>query len=149
MSLRIFSSPPVSSIINGATVYDALASKYCNGNVNFFPSTLSGSPASSWVITIGKNMDWTAARADPQVVDLFGGDLPENIHTKADLLTFLRTRTIGDVPAARRATIQSNLDTLGVSRADFTLTTPLWRVMQRVLSTLHEKDDNFGAGFNL
>lgn len=117
--------------------------------VNYFPSLLDGSPASSWVVSFGRSGDWTAVEADSQMVDLFAGDLPGSIQNRADFLAFLRGRTVADVPAARRTEIESSLDTLGVRRDDFTGSTSLWKVFQRVVSTLFEKSDNFGAGFNL
>lgn len=117
--------------------------------VNFFPSLLDGTPASSWILSFGRSDDWTAVEADAEMIDLFAGDLPSSIQSRADFLAFLRGRTVADVPAARRTQIQANLDALGVQRDDFTGSTKLWRVFQRVVSTLFEKDDNFGAGFNL
>jgi hypothetical protein len=145
MSLRVWASPPVT--VNG--VNTAKAEQYCTGGfVNFFPSNMDGTPASTWIVTVGRAADWTAASADAALVDLFGGDLPSTVDTTADLKSLLRTRTVGDVPLARRNTITGQLDTLGVARADFTLTTPLWKVFQRTISTLVEKDANFGSGFN-
>jgi hypothetical protein len=127
----------------------AKAEQYCTGGfVNFFPSNVDGTPASTWIITIGRAADWTAASADTALVDIFGGDLPATVDSVADLKTLLRTRTVGDVPVARRNVITAQLDTLGVARADFTLTTPLWKVFQRVISVLLEKDANFASGFN-
>lgn len=143
--IRVWASPPV--LADGA--YSAKADQYCTGGfVNFFPSNLDGTPASTWVITVGRASDWTAAEADAALVDIFAGDLPGTIDSPQDLRAFIRSRTVGDVPVGRRQTIQANLDTLGVPRADFVLATPLWKVFQRITSTLLEKDFNFGSGFN-
>jgi hypothetical protein len=148
MSVRVWASPPVS--LNGGTAFIPKAEQYCTGGArNFFPTNPDGTPASTWIITIGKAVDWTTASADAALVDVFAGDLPGTINSRDDLIAYLRIRTVGDVPIARRQTIQAQLDTLVVPRADFTLTTPLWKVFQRVISTLSEKDSNFAAGFNL
>src|SRR5678815_5674826 len=95
MSLRVWASPPV--LVSGVSV--AKAAQYCTGGAaNFFPSNADGTPASTWVITVGRAADWTAANADTALVDLFGGDIPTTVDTAADLKTLLRTRTVGDVP---------------------------------------------------
>jgi hypothetical protein len=147
MSVRVWACPWVGTGTSDDP-YRSRAQQYCTAFASFFPSNADGTPASSWVITFGRSADWTAASADAQLTDLFAGDLPGTIDSPADLRAFLRSRTIGDVPLARRQAIQANLDSLGVLRSDFTLTTPLWKVMQRVASTLFEKDANFAGGFN-
>ncbi len=154
MSIRVYAGPWVNVAVPPAPpLYRSkLSNSYIpplTAFVNYFPSKSDGSPASSWVITFGRSADWVAVEADPEMIDLFAGDLPSAIQNRGDFVAFLRARTVSDVPAARRATIQANLDTLGIPRADFTGGTKLWKVFQRVVSTLFEKDDNFGAGFNL
>lgn len=148
MSVRVWASPWVLEDRGTGTAYDSKASRYCTAWANFFPSNADGTPASAWVVTIGRASDWTAADADAELTDIFGGDLPQAIDSPADLRALLRTRTVGDVPVARRSRITAALDSLGVARADFTLQTPLWKVFQRVASTLFEKDFNFAAKFN-
>src|SRR4051812_36816571 len=112
MSVRVWTSPVVTTTFGGSTLYKSKAEQYCTGGfANFFPSNTDGTPASAWVITIGRAADWTAASADAELTDLFAGDLPAGIDSPADLRVFMRTRTIGDVPLARRQAIQANLDT--------------------------------------
>ena len=154
MSIRVYAGPWVD--IGVAPEPPTYVSKLENSFmppvtklVNYFPSLLDGSPASLWVVSFGRSTDWTAVEADPEMIDLFAGDLPGTIQNRADFLAFLRGRTVSDVPVARRNIITANLDTLGVRRADLIGSTKLWKVFQRVVSTLFEKDDNFGAGFNL
>lgn len=147
MSVRVWAGPWVQGTLDGAVVYRPKAADYCIGFASFFPSRADGTPASSWVLTMGRASSWAAAEADPEMIDLFAGDIPGAIDTPAELRAFLRGRTVGDVPLARRQAIQANLDTLGVARADFLASTPLWKVFQRVASTLFEKDYNFGAKF--
>ena len=147
MSVRVWAGPWVLEDRGTGLVYYSKASQYCSGYANFFPSNEDGTPASSWVLTMGRAADWTAAEADAELIDLFAGDLPASANTPTELRTFLRTRTVGDVPVARRQAIQANLDALGVVSTDFTASTLLWKVFQRVTSTLFEKDFNFGAAF--
>lgn len=148
MSVRVWAGPWVQEDRGVGLAYYSKASAYCAQYANYFPSNLDGTPASTWVLTMGRAADWTAASADPDLIDLFAGDLPAAADTPAELRNYLRTRTIAQVPLARRNAITANLDILGVARADFVGTTPLWKVFQRVTSTLFEKDANFGAGFN-
>lgn len=148
MSIRVWAGPWILTSMSGSPLYVAKAQQYCTGGfVNFFPSNADGTPASAWVLTLGRASGWTTAMLDSELIDLFAGDLPSAIDTPEELRSFLRTRTVGDVPTARRNLIQAALDNLGVVRSDFTLSTPLWRVLQRVSSTLFEKDANFAAGF--
>jgi hypothetical protein len=144
MSLRVWISPAV--FVDGTNF--SKAEQYCTGGfVNWFPVNSDGTAASPWVITVGRAPDWTAAEADLELDDLFGGDLPANIDTVDELRNLLRTRTVADVPIARRNRITAVLDEYGVQRADFVGTTPLWKVFQRVVSTLSERDYNFASGF--
>ncbi len=147
MSIRVWVSPSV--LVNNGRFdeWQSKAQRYCTGFNNVFPSNGDGSPASAWIITVGRSADWTAAQADADLIDLFGGDLPSTIDTVSDLITLLRSRVIADVPLARRTAITNVLDQLGVVRTDFTSATPLWKVFQRVISTLSEKDANFASGF--
>jgi hypothetical protein len=98
------------------------------------------------------SQDFTAIDADATCDDVFAGDLPANINTRSDLLAFLRGRTVGDIPVARRSAVLAVLDKYQVVRTDFGLTTPLWRLMQRIVSTSYgttagEADSNFAAAF--
>lgn len=147
MPLRVYICP----IIGSGTRQDIYRSKAWDvpgaQSSSFLPSKLDGTPASPWVISIVRANDFSAFAADPSFDDLFGGDLPASVQTRDDLITLLRSKTVGDVPLARRNAITAVLDKYGVPRTDFNLTTPLWKVMQRAVSALSEKDDNFGSNF--
>lgn len=147
MSIRIWVSPPVK--VANENAYYPKAEDYCNGgSVNWAPVNADGTPAATWWVTAGRSSDWAAALADSQLIDVFAGDLPASVNTVADFKALLRTRTVGDIAQARRQQITTNLNNLGVVTSDFTLTTPLWKVFQRLISTLSEKDHNFGGGFD-
>lgn len=45
----------------------------------------------------------------------------------------LQTATIGDIPAAKRATLSNRLDAASIPTADFTLTTPLRVAIRRII----------------
>lgn len=146
MAIRVYICP----VIGTGTRQDRFRSKavdYYTTTSTFFPSKQDGSPASPWVLTVIGSADFSAIDADATCDDLFGGDLPATVQTRDDLLALLRTRTIGDVPTARRNAITAVLDKYSVVRSDFSTTTPLWKVMQRVSSTLIERDDNFASSF--
>jgi hypothetical protein len=143
MASRVMISPVIEP------VPDRLISKaatYCDlAFINFFPSLASGRNASPWVLTIGRAVDWTAAAADPEIEFLF--PIPANVDTADELRVYLRATTFGDLSAPVRAATQAVFDGHGINRADFTLATSLAQIMQRVASTLFEKDFNFGMGF--
>lgn len=147
MSIRVWVSPPIK--VTNENAYYPKAENYCDGGcVNWAPVNSDGTPAATWWVTIGRASDWTAAAADSQLTDVFAGDLPASINTVADLKALLRTRVVGDIALARRQQITTNLNNFGVITSDFTLQTPLWKVFQRLISTLSEKDYNFGAEFS-
>jgi hypothetical protein len=117
---------------------------------SFIPSRPDGTPLFTWALTVLVGADFSAIDADAACDDLFGGDLPASVNTRDELRAFLRANTIADVPLARRNAITAVLDKYGVDRTDFTGTTRLWRVLQRVVgtlfrSTLAELDDGFPA----
>lgn len=104
-----------------------------------------GQPNTTWVVSFVKGEDFTFIDADPLCEDLFAGDLPANLETKADVVQFLRTRTLSDVPTNRRNAMIALLDKYGVIRTDLVGTTPVWKMVQRVASTLTEKNWDFYA----
>lgn len=146
MAIRIYICPWVGSGTK-ADPYRSKAVDYGYDTSSFFPSKLDGSPASTWVLSAIRAEDFSAIEGDATCDDLFAGDLPSTVTSRENLVNLLRARNVGDVPVARRNAITAVLDKYGVPRSDFTLTTPLWKVMQRVASTLFEKDDNFGSMF--
>lgn len=148
MSLRVYATPWIGT----GTKPDPYRSKmaaYTPKYVSFFPSQGDGAPGSSWVLAIGRLADWSAVEADATMVDIFGGDLPNTIESKADLVAALRARTIGSLPTPRRNAIQASLDDLGVPRADFTTATTMLTVFRRVVAICLEHDENFGTGFEV
>src|SRR5512146_2878506 len=148
MSLRVYACPIIGTGIQGDP-YRSKMSLYSTKYATIFPSNVDGTPASTWVLTIARLDDWSAVEADATMINIFGVDLPDTLQSRDDLRTWLRGRTIGDIPTARRNAIQTRLDNLGVYRGDFTLATPLWKVFQRVFASTLEKDANFSAGWNV
>lgn len=146
MAIRVYICPVVGTGTK-ADPYRSKATNYHTTTSSFMPALLTGVPASSWVLTVIRDTSFTAIDADTSCDDLFQGDLPGSLNTREDLLGFLRSRTLADVPAARVPLIQAVLDKYGVVRSDLTGTTTLWRMMRRVASTLFEKDDNFASSF--
>lgn len=145
MTIRVWASPPV--LVNGA--YFAKAEQYCDGgHINIFPSNSDGTPASTWVITVGRSSNWTAASADAQLTDVFAGDLPSAVDTIPEFKALLRNTTISKLSVARRNAINTALNSLGVATSDFTGTTSMAKVFKRLASTCVEKDDNFGMSFS-
>lgn len=147
MSLRVYICPWIGSG-GKSDPYRSKAATFAGLTAtSYLPNKLDGTPASPWVLSMVKGTDFSAIDADVTCDDLFAGDLPPTVQTKDDIVALLRGRTVGDVALARRNAITAVLDKYTVPRADIVLATPLWKVFQRVTSTLFEKDDNFGSGF--
>lgn len=158
--IRVYICPVIGTGVKGDP-YRSKAHDFGFTHVaSFIPSNADGTPASAWALSAIVASDFTAIDADTTCDDLFGGNLPSTLQTKADILAYLRANTVGSVPVTRRKAIQAVLDKYGVVRSDFTNATILWKVMQRVASTLFgkdfnetrtqatmESDDNFAAAF--
>lgn len=150
--IRVYICPVIGAGIKG-DMYRSKGATFGYQYAAFIPTAADGTPEPSfaWALTVLEAGDFTAIDADPDCDDLFGGDLPASIDTRPELRALLTTRTVADVPTARRNAIIAVLDKYGVDRTDFTGQTPLWRVFQRVLSTLfgttiHELDPTFPFG---
>lgn len=133
--IRVYICP----VIGSGTKQDPYVSKartFGYQFANFIPSNPDGTPRFTWSLAALNSSDWTAIEADAACDDLFAGDLPANIDTRAELRALLKSRAVIDVPLARRNAIIAVLDKYGVDHSDFTGATPLWRVFQRVVSTL-------------
>jgi hypothetical protein len=150
MALRVYICP----VIGGGTkgnAYRGKAQEYGYECANFIPDNpATGAPKFSWALAIIRSDDFSAIEADAECDDLFGGDLPASVDTRPELRALLKTRTVADVPLARRNAIIAVLDKYAINRTDFTGQTPLWRVFQRVVSTLFgslvfEQDSEFPA----
>jgi hypothetical protein len=147
VSIRVYICPVVGSGVK-ADSYRSKAWDIPGAETrSWLPSKLDGTPGSTWTLTVAKADDFSAFDADPTFDDLFGGDLPNTVQTRNDLLAFLRGRTVSDVPVVRRNKITAVLDKYLVRRDDFVGATPLWKVMQRVVATLDDQDDHYGSGF--
>lgn len=148
MAVRVYICPWVGSGTR-ADMYRSKAEDYGYEVSSFIPSRgdTNGAPASPWVMTVCIAPDFSAIAADPTCDDLFAGNLPATILNKDDLRVFLKTHTVSDIPGSRRPDILAVLDKYGIVRTDITNSTSLARLMQRIASTLFEKDDNFGMGF--
>jgi hypothetical protein len=71
--------------------------------------------------------------ADAQCVDLLEKlSDAANATNRAELLAWLRSTAIRDIPAAARTRIQARLEARGISTAGLVLATPLLEVIQRV-----------------
>lgn len=138
MSVRVWISRVTGS---GTTLdpYRGKAMQYCHPAVSFFPSNSDGTPASDWVLVIGKSEDWTAAEADSDLVDLFDGDIPPGLENSTALKQYLKNRPILAVPPSKRQNIENSLDSIGIDRTDFSANTTMWDVFRRVSSTLFSK----------
>jgi hypothetical protein len=149
--IRVYICP----VIGAGTKLDPYRSKaqdFGYQHASFMRSNPDGSSAIAWALTVVASQDFTAIDADATCDDVFAGDLPATINTRPELLAFLRGRTVGDIPTARRASVLAVLDKYQVVRTDLGLTTPLWRLMQRIVSTSYgttanEADSNFAAAF--
>lgn len=143
MSVRIYVSSPVRAA-SGA--WSANAEQYMTqGHVSWIPSNEDGTPASPWVLSVGRAPGWAAANADADLRQLF--PIPGTIDTREALVAYLRDTTVAAGSPAQQAALLALLDSLNVYRGDVILTVSLARVVRRVRAFLMEKDPGFADGW--
>lgn len=133
MSIRIWISPPVERAPN---VWMSLAEQYCRRSVNWFPTGPNGTPASSWVVTMGESDDWSGADADGVMFDPFNNILPLSIDTVNALRTYLHNTRLTDVPASVEARLRGKATQLSIPMDDMSSMTTLAEVLERIVMTL-------------
>lgn len=128
MPTRYYICPVVGSGVIGDT-YRAKALDY---------PTLETSSAinialKSWCLVRVKANDFTAIDADAECVDIFErlSDV-SGANTKPEIIAWLKSKNVGDYPAAVRNRIQNRLTAIGVDTTGITLQTSLWDVMLRI-----------------
>jgi hypothetical protein len=91
----------------------------------------------SWCLVRVKANDFTAINADAECVDVLESlsDV-SGANTRQEIAAWLKSHTVGDVPAAARTRVQNRLTAIGVSTAGITLQTTLWDVLLRVYRTI-------------
>lgn len=88
----------------------------------------TGLTVKPWCIARVEGVDLTAIEADPQCVDIFE-KLTNAVGTRAEVISWLKTHAVADVPAAMRTRISTRLSALGIDTTGITLTTTLWDVV--------------------
>jgi hypothetical protein len=108
------------------------------------PSKPDGSPKFSWCVVVARSGNWSAVDAVGTFERVFGVDLPDTINTFAELRTFLQSKTVGDIPSARRQALNTRLQAKGLDTSKITLQTTWWQVLkgiyQQVLGFLPQGD---------
>lgn len=91
----------------------------------------------NWCLVRVRADDFTAIDADPECVDIMErlSDV-SGAKTRQELSTWLKSRTVADVPPAARNRIQNRLTAIGVPTTGITLQTTLWELLMRVYRVL-------------
>jgi hypothetical protein len=99
---------------------------------SMIPSNPDGSHKFNWCVALALQSVWTALDADAQLERLFGIDLPDTADTFAELKAYLQSKTVGDIPAARRPAINDKLIARGIDTSQVTLQTTWWQVLRGI-----------------
>jgi hypothetical protein len=141
MSLRVYAGP--TEFIEGE--HRAVVARYVTNHANlYWPVGLDGQPASTWVLTMCRATDWSLADADTRLINLFGPELNGTEETRDDFIAALSAKTLSQVGATRADAIKARLDALGVPYADFTGSTTMWELFNRLLGILATRDYKWG-----
>ena len=101
-----------------------------------------GKPVESWALVLSNQPDYTTEDADTDNDRVFGIDLPDTITTKAELRAYLQSRTIGEIPTARRTALQTKLANRGVDLTGINLQSTWWDVLKRIRRRLDAALEN-------
>lgn len=134
MGLRFYISPVIG---DGLTLETAYRSKIGGHHSTMIPRNPDGTPKFNWCLTIVRADDWAQANADASLERLFGIDLPDTVDTFAELKTFLQSKTVSDIPVARRQALNTRLTNRGIDTSQITLQTTWWQVLRGIQKMLN------------
>lgn len=111
------------------------------------PSKPDGTPQFTWAAAVVRATDWTALDADATLEKLFDtADLPDTINTFAEIKAFLQSKTVGDIPLARRQALNTRLIAHGIDTSQVTLATTWLQVLRGIYRHLNGGVDIVGDG---
>lgn len=96
------------------------------------PSNADGTPKFNWCVVLSRAADWSIVDADATLERLFGIDLPDTLNTFAELKAFLQSKTVADIPQARRTALNTRLTNHGLDTSQVTLSTTWWQVLRGI-----------------
>jgi hypothetical protein len=140
MSLRFYLCPLVGDGLSEETAYRPQLAGLANF-ASMIPHNPDGTPKFNWCVAVARQADWTALDADAQLERLFGIDLPDTIDTFAELKAYLQSKTVGDIPVARRQAINDKLTARGIDTSQITLATTWWQVLRGIYKKLNNGVD--------
>lgn len=134
MGLRFYISPVIGDGLTPETAYRA---KVGGTHAAMIPSKTDGSPQFNWCVATVRAANWVQADGDATLERLFGIDLPDTVDTFAELKAFLQSKTVGDIPAARRQALNTRLTNHGIDTSQVTLATTWWQLLKGIYKTLN------------
>lgn len=136
MGLRIYFCPIVGDGLTPQTAFRAKLSGIAPSVAAVIPHAPDGKPKFTFAPCIARSADWSTADADAALERMFGIDLPDTIDTFADLKAFLQSKTVADIPAARRQALNTRLTNHGLDTSQVTLSTTWWQVLKGIYQQL-------------
>lgn len=96
-----------------------------------------GRAVKPWCLARVRGADLSAIDADPQCVDILERLADAAGEKRGEIINWLKSRTVGSIPAARRNRINARLNNIGVDTTGITLNSTLFDVLLLVFRT-HE-----------
>lgn len=144
MGIRIYICPIIGT---GADNDDWRASGVPQNYSSIIPSNpVDGSPLFPWALVVARATNWSAQDANATLERLFGIDLPDTVDTWAEMKALLQSRTVADIPAARRQALNDRLTARGIDTSQVTLQTTWWQVLRGIVRHLNGGVDSKGDG---
>ena len=129
--IKLYICPIIGDGKTPSTAYRPKIADYINVSCGgMIPSNPDGTPVHSWTLVEVESKDFTEVDADIELIDVF--DKFASGITKSELRTFLKSKTVGDIPIVRRNKIQNYLINKGVDLSGINLSTSLWELVVRV-----------------
>ena len=133
MSIRIYVCPIAGDGLTVETAWRAKVSSLVDAHTAVIPNNADGTPKYNFALVVARAANWTNADADSTCARMFGIDLPDTVNTWADMKAFLQSKTVGDIPAARRQQLNTLLTNHGFDTSQVTLSTTWWQVLRGIV----------------
>jgi hypothetical protein len=137
VGIRVYFCPIIGDGLTTETAYRPKIAGLVPAMSAFIPHNHDGSPKFPWVLVVARGTNWTVADADAALERIFGIDLPDDIDAWAELKAFLQSKTVRDIPAARRQAINNKLTARGIDTSQVTLDTTWWQILRGIVRHLN------------
>jgi hypothetical protein len=138
VGIRVYFCPIVGDGLTTETAFRAKLAGLVPQVSASIPHNPDGTPKFNWALAVARATSWSVVNADAALERIFGIDLPDTIETWAELKAFLQSKTVGDIPLARRQALNDKLTARGIDTSQVRLQTTWWQVLRGIVRHLND-----------